>query len=114
MTGVPQASASTTDSPNGSSKLMRWSSARGTEDFRAGRPTHRAAIDHGTVVERGCDLFIVIFLILDDAGHNQSPTRLTCRSNRLGRPLVRVDAAEEQQVFAAVRVEGKVLSSRMP
>jgi len=28
MTGVPQASASTTDSPNGSSKLMRWSSAR--------------------------------------------------------------------------------------
>jgi len=28
MTGVPQASASTTDRPNGSSKLMRWSSAR--------------------------------------------------------------------------------------
>ena len=28
MTGVPQASASTTDRPNGSSKLMRWSNAR--------------------------------------------------------------------------------------
>src|SRR5450755_3292843 len=28
ITGVPQASASTTDRPNGSSKLMRWSSAR--------------------------------------------------------------------------------------
>jgi hypothetical protein len=28
MTGVPQASASTTDNPNGSSKLMRWSNAR--------------------------------------------------------------------------------------
>src|SRR5665213_4051140 len=28
MTGVPQASASTTDRPNGSSKLIRWSSAR--------------------------------------------------------------------------------------
>jgi hypothetical protein len=27
ITGVPLASASTTDSPNGSSKLMRWSSA---------------------------------------------------------------------------------------
>jgi hypothetical protein len=28
MTGVPQASASTTDSPNGSSKFMKWSSAQ--------------------------------------------------------------------------------------
>mgnify|MGYP003694576315 CR=1 FL=1 len=51
----------------------------------------------------------MIVLILDDTGHDQPPTRSTCRRNRLGRPLVRVDAAEEEQVFAAVRVEGKVL-----
>ena len=51
----------------------------------------------------------MIGLILDDAGHDQPPTRATCRRDRLGRALVRVDAAEEQQVFAAVRVEGKVL-----
>ncbi len=51
----------------------------------------------------------MIVLILDDAGHDQPPTRSTCRCNRLGRPLVRVDAAEVEQVFAAVRVEGKVL-----
>jgi len=50
----------------------------------------------------------VIVLILDDAGHDQPPTRPTCRRNRFGRPLVRVDAAEEEQVFAAVRVEGEV------
>ena len=72
-------------------------------------PAHRAEIDHGTVVERGRDVFVVIVLILDDAGHDQPSTRSTCRRNRLGRPLVRVDAAEEEQVFAAVRVEGKVL-----
>jgi hypothetical protein len=29
--------------------------------------------------------------------------------NRLGRSLVRVDAAEEEQVFTAVWVEGKVI-----
>jgi hypothetical protein len=51
----------------------------------------------------------VIVLILDDAGDDQAPTRSTCRFDRLGRSLVGVDAAEEQQVFAAVRIEGKVL-----
>jgi hypothetical protein len=55
----------------------------------------------------------MIILILDDAGHDQPPTRLTCRRNCLGRPLVRVDAAKEEQVLAAVRVEGKP-SSRIP
>src|SRR6185312_15599467 len=109
ITGVPQASASTTDSPNGSSKLIRWSSARGTQGVGAGRAAHRAAMDHGALVQRGHDLLVIILLILDDTGHDQPPTRSTCRRNRLGRPLVRVDAAEEEQVFAAVRVEGKVL-----
>lgn len=46
---------------------------------------------------------------MDDAGHEQSPARPACCRDRLGCPLVRVDAAEEEQVFAAMRVEGKVL-----
>ena len=90
---------------------MRWSSARGAQDVGAVRSAHRAAIDHGMLVERGHDPRIMIFLILDDTGHDQPTTRSSCRRNRLGRPLVRVDTAEEQQVFAAVRIEGKVLQS---
>jgi hypothetical protein len=67
MTDVPLANASTTDWPNGSSKLMRWSSARGAQGFGAGRPARRAAIDHQAVVERGRNLLVVIVPLLGDA-----------------------------------------------
>ena len=106
---MPLASASTTDSPNGSSKLMRWSSARAEpSDFRALRAAHRAAIDDAMRHRcAGAIVLVVIVLILDDAGHDQPPARPARRRNRLGRPLVGVDAAEEEQIVAAVWVEAE-------
>jgi hypothetical protein len=51
----------------------------------------------------------VIILILDDAGHDQFPSRSACRRDRFGCALVRVNAAKEKQILAAMRIEGKVL-----
>ena len=63
---VPQASASTTDS-HGSSKLMRWSSARES----------RRAADRAKVNTTGrrvrARLLVVIIPVLDDAGHDHLP-----------------------------------------
>ena len=53
----------------------------------------------------------MVILILDDARHDEPPTRSTGRRDRLGCALVGVDAAEEEQVFAPVRVEGKVFQA---
>jgi len=110
MTGVPQASASTTDRPNGSSKLMRWSNARADPRvFRARRAADRAKVDHSPVVECGRDLLIVIILILDDAGHDQFPSGSTCRCDRFSGTLVRGMRPKKSRSSLPYGWKGKVL-----
>ena len=106
MKGVPLASASTTERPNGSSKLMRWSSARAEPRVRSAHPPGRD--NYGPFVERWPNVFSVIVLILDNASHHQPPAHWRAAAMASAAP-VGMDAAEEQQTFAAVRLEGEVL-----
>ncbi len=80
-----------------------------TQRPRAGVAGDRAVVDDPSAVDRGRDLALVIALILNDARHHQ-PTAGAARDfDRFGGALVGMDAAEEQQVFAADRIEGEFI-----
>ena len=99
MTGVPQAMASTTLNPNGSSKLMRCSSAIAPpEQVRAHLGTDGAHVPNALAVEARCDAFGEVRLVLHDARDHQRQTHALGDVDRLHDALVRMDPAEEQQV----------------
>ena len=111
MTGVPQASASTTDRPKGSSKLMRWSKARADPRvLRARRSADRAKINHRPVFECRRDLLVVIILVLNDPGHDQSPSRSMCRRDRFSCTFVLMNSAKKSRSSLPCGSKGKSFS----
>ena len=99
ITGVPQAMASTTQNPNGSSKSIRWSRATAPprKDERSSArtgPTNctRSPSMRGTT---SCSKYV---LVLNDPGDPEWDSRLLGDVDRRDHSLVRMDAPEEGQV----------------
>ena len=109
MTGVPQAMASTTLYPNGSSKLIRWSRAwAGTEDLGSlGGRGDRTEIPHVLTIEVRFDLVVEVLLVLDDSCDVETSAGSSCDLDRLCRALVGVDAPEVQEVISGCRVHAE-------
>jgi hypothetical protein len=105
ITGVPQAIASTMDSPNGSAKLTRWSSASASPSTRSRSSAATGPeVADAVVVQVRPDAGVEVLLVLHDAGQHQRPVAAAGHLDRLRGPLVRVDPAEEDQ--CAVRAAG--------
>ena len=82
ITGVPQAIASTTLKPKGSSKSMRWSRAqRAAEERRAVLGRDRAEEADPVAVDAGRDLVVEVLLVLDDPGDHAAASPAARRSS---------------------------------
>ena len=72
ITGVPQAIASTTLNPNGSSKLTRCRSASGpAEELAPARGLDRPDVVDVLAVDQRRDVPVEVLLILDDPGDDE-------------------------------------------
>ena len=104
-TGVPVASASTTDRPKGSSKSMRCSRAVGPAQQGVPIPgADRTEVGDLRPVDVGADLLLEVALVLHDPRDPQRHTGPAGHLDGVVRPLVGVDAAQEQQVGVVGRV----------
>ena len=104
ITGVPVASASMTDRPNGSGKCDQvHERERAAQELVALGRTDRAEVVDAVPAQVGLDLVTKVGLVLHDAGDAQRKAGPMSQLDRLVRSLVRVDAAEEQQVVAVAQ-----------
>ena len=83
--------------------------ARRPQHPRASLATDRTVVDDTFAVDCGCDPALVIGLILNDTRHHQAAPGSLRSFDGLGCALVGMDATEEQEVFAAARVERKLV-----
>ena len=101
MTGVPQAIASTTLKPNGSSKLIEVQQRpRAAEQAAATVGPDRADVAHPLPVESRLHELLEVAAVLDDPGDHERHARALGDIDRLHGPLVRMDPTEEQEVVA--------------
>ena len=76
---------------------------------RAGFAADDAAEDHVVVVDVRRDLTLVIAFVLHQASHDQPLARSLRGGDGVVRAFVGMDAAEEEQVVAALCIEGEVI-----
>ena len=101
MTGVPQAIASTTLKPNGSSKLTRCRRALAPPSSSPRRVApDRADVADPLPVESRLHEPLEVVAVLDYPGDLERHTDALGDVDRLRCPLVRMDPAEEQEVVA--------------
>ena len=115
MTGVPHAMDSTRLKPNGSSKLIKCSSAKArlsTSARRAGPtdPTYSTEV----TVEVGLDARIKVVLVLNDAGDDQLDARALRHLDGFKHALVRMDSTEEQEILSVAAAENGNCAISMP
>ena len=109
MTGVPHASDSTILKPKGSSKLIRWSSAKRPTQYPGPfRWSHGANVLYRVTVEEGLDPRIKVVLVLYDAGDHQLHARTLRHLDGFVHALLRMDSSEEQEILAVSFGKGEL------